>query len=477
MAPKRIPPEISQALHTLHAQGRSIRALSRQLGVSRNTVRSLVRQPPPTPGDEAEFPPPIDPERLALITALFERVEGNVVRLRELLAQEHHLLVSYSTLTRWVREGELRGVPRRAGSYHFGPGEEAQHDTSPHRPELGGKRVTAQCAALALAFSRRLFLRYYPRFTRFEAKAFLSAAFAYFEGTCPRCIIDNISVLVSAGAGPEATIAPEMLAFAAAYGVTFRPHRVGDPNRKARVERPFRYIEGNFLAGRTFEDFDDLNAQALAWCNETANAKVKRSLGMSPDAAFLLEKPHLQPLPEHPPPVFETHERIVDVIGYVSLDTVRYSVPERFVAKRVTVYKEPDTVKIYYRRRCIASHPRLIGQRDAKHTLAGHHTTPARHQNRRAPPPEEHLLIGDDERLERYVGELKHRAPGRGVRVLRRLLELKRTYPRTAFLSAIDTALTYGLYDLARLESLILKRVAGDFFALDDPEPPDDPDD
>ena len=41
-------------------------------------------------------------------------------------------------------------------------------------------------------------------------------------------------------------------------------------------------------------------------------------------------------------------------------------------------------------------------------------------------------------------------------------------------MSAIDTALTYGLYDLNRLESLILKRVAGDFFALDEPEPLDD---
>jgi len=127
-------------------------------------------------------------------------------------------------------------------------------------------------------------------------------------------------------------------------------------------------------------------------------------------------------------------------------------------------------VQIVCRGRLLTTHPRLIGRREALHTLPGHHTTPARHQNRRAPPPEEHALTGDDDRLDRYVAELKRRAPGRGVRVLRRLLELKRTYPRTAFLSAIDTALTYGLYDLARLEPLILRRVAGDFFALDDPE-------
>ena len=50
--------------------------------------------------------------------------------MRELLADDG-LDVSYSTLTRWVREAELRGPPRRAGEYNFAPGQEMQHDTSP----------------------------------------------------------------------------------------------------------------------------------------------------------------------------------------------------------------------------------------------------------------------------------------------------------------------------------------------------------
>ena len=66
-----------------------------------------------------------------------------------------------------------------------------------------------------------------------------------------------------------------------------------------------------------------------------------------------------------------------------------------------------------------------------------------------------------------YVAALKQRAPGRGVAKLRRLLELKRTYPAEPFLAAIEQALHYGLFDLSRLERLILERVAGDFFDLD----------
>ena len=59
------------------------------------------------------------------------------------------------------------------------------------------------------------------------------------------------------------------------------------------------------------------------------------------------------------------------------------------------------------------------------------------------------------------------RAHGRGVRALRRLLDLKRTYPSGPFLAAIEQALQFGLFDLGRLEKLILKQVIGDFFTLD----------
>jgi hypothetical protein len=62
---------------------------------------------------------------------------------------------------------------------------------------------------------------------------------------------------------------------------------------------------------------------------------------MSPDAAYVIEQPHLVPLPDVPPPVYELLERSVDLHGYVSVDTNRYSVPERYVGKSVSVTKTP----------------------------------------------------------------------------------------------------------------------------------------
>lgn len=78
------------------------------------------------------------------------------------------------------------------------------------------------------------------------------------------------------------------------------------------------------------------------------------------------------------------------------------------------------------------------------------------------------MLSGHYEWLEHYVKEIKKRASGRGVRQLRRLLDLKRTYPQEAFQKAVQEALHYGLYDLSRLEQMILSHVAGEFFSLDE---------
>jgi hypothetical protein len=452
--------EIKTTVRTLQAQGRTLREISRLLKLSRNSVRRILRS-----CGAREFTPPCDEATRVLLRTSFERARGNVVRAQALLKDVQGKAIAYSTLTRWVREEGLRPAPKRSGEYHFGPGEEMQHDTSPHKLTIAGKMLSAQCAALVLAYSRKLFMQYYPRFTRFEAKCFLLDAVRFMDGACPRCVIDNTSVIVAAGSGMDAVFAPEMAAFARTLGFVFMAHRVNDPNRKGRIEKPFDYVEGNFLPGRSFSDFDDLNHQALAWCRDVANQKPKRILGMSPEAAYLMEKPHLQSLPIELPPVYESFERTVDGYGFVSVETNRYSAPERFIGRSLTVYKYGAEIQLFYRGTKIAAHPRLIGKRDAKHTIAGHHATPQRVA--RSPAPEAAVLRGQSEILDCYVEALVSRAHGRGVRQLRRLIEMKRMYPPEPFLAAISQALDFGLYDLGRLEALILKKVAGDFFNLD----------
>lgn len=458
------PIQIRHSVQALQLQGHSLREISRLLHISRNTVRRILRGP--AGGERAQ----LDQAAQQRLAEVYARARGNAVRMGQILKDEHGIECAYSTLTRRVRQAELRARPQRAGEYHFEPGEEMQHDTSPHRLTIGGKSMTAQCAALVLACSRRLFFAYYPRYTRLQAKHFLLEAARFMQGCCARCVIDNTSVVLAGGSGAEAVIAPEMAAFAATLGFAFMAHRVGHPDRKGRVERVFFWIESGFLPGRSFTDFDDLNAQALRWCTEVANAKPRRALGCSAEQAWRRELAQLRALPAVLPPLYELLERVVDLHGFVSVETNRYSVPERLVGRQVTVLAHHDRIEIHYRGEPVATHRRLVDQRDARQVLPGHHTIAQRTPRRSA--FEQHLR-GEHEVLQRYAKALA-RQPHRGLRALQRLLQIKRTYPREPFLAAIEQALKFGLFDLARLERLVLRHVAGDFFALGDDDEGDD---
>jgi hypothetical protein len=244
----------------------------------------------------------------------------------------------------------------------------------------------------------------------------------------------------------------------------FLAHAIGHADRKAVVERNFHYCEMNFLAGRSFSDWNDLNDQALAWCQEVANAKPKRSLGMSPQAAWLMERAHLRPLPDLELPIYKAYFRVVDSSGFVNLDTNRYSVPDQLLGKRVEVHKHMNEVSVYHEARLVAEHVRLIDRRNTHVTGAGHHQPLKR--TRQGACEEEGKLKNTHPDLDAYAAELKKRVRGRGVAQFRRLLNFKRSYPEDAFLAAVRHAHHYRLYDLSRLENLILERVAGDFFQL-----------
>ena len=188
--------ELRQTIHFLHKAQKSHREIGRLLKISKSTVGTILKEGVDIPSrprksiknQEAD----IDP----VLRELFTRCLGNVVRVQEVLKEEYDVDIAYSTLNRCVRNAELRAPRKRVGEYRFNPGEEMQHDTSPHWVMVGGKKIKAQCASLILGYSRKLYVQYYPCFTRFEAKSFLKAAIEFMSGSCRRCIIDNTSVIL-----------------------------------------------------------------------------------------------------------------------------------------------------------------------------------------------------------------------------------------------------------------------------------------
>jgi hypothetical protein len=165
------------------------------------------------------------------------------------------------------------------------------------------------------------------------------------NGAPERVMIDNTHVVVLRGTGREMIPVPEMEAFADRLGFRFVAHERGDANRSARVERPFSFIENNFLAGRSLATWQDLNQQARQWCDKV-NSTYKKHLRAVPRELYAIERLHLKPLPAWIPEVYRLHQRTVDVEGYVSVNSIRYSVPVSWIGRRVEVRETRDRIEI-----------------------------------------------------------------------------------------------------------------------------------
>jgi len=459
-----------RAILELSQRGVGTRQIAALLEISRGAVRACRRQ------GSSEVPTLARTEKAEPyrdeIHRLYVECKGNLTRVHEELVAQGATL-SYAALTGFCRRHGIGAPPRPpAGRYVFGPGDEMQHDTSPHTVQIAGRRVLAQTASLVLAYSRRLFFQLYPRFDRFTCKIFLTEALAYHGGACARCMIDNTHVIVLRGSGSEMVPAPEMAAFAERYDFVFAAHEKGDANRSGRVERPFHYIEHSFLAGRTFDDWEDLNRRARAWCDEK-NAAFRRHLHASPSELFATEQPALRPLPAWLPEVYRLHTRIVDVEGYISLDRHRYSVPYTLIGRTLEVRETKDRIRVYHGPREVAAHAKRLGAVPERVLDRAHR--PPRGSVRRSGPSEEQRRIAQAlPAIEAYAATLARRSPGRGTLALRRLYRMVREYPHAAVLASVRTAEHYGLFDLERLEQMILRRIGGDFFRLcppDDEEP------
>jgi len=312
-----------------------------------------------------------------------------------------------------------------------------------------------------------LFFQYYPRFQRFECKVFLTESAGYYKGTTTTMMIDNTHVVVLRGTGADMVPVPEMVAFGERFGFHFKAHEVGDANRSARVERPFRFIEKNFLAGRKFADWDDLNRQAREWCDRV-NATYKKHIRAVPRELFAVERLHLKPLPAWIPEVYRLHERIVDVEALVSLHSNRYSVPGDWIGRRVEVRETKDKVEIQLGPRDLVTHERVWDATGERFILPEHRRPRGQGIRKHRPEAEERAILELVPDIAEYVSALKQRTRKLPTLALRQLLRMVREYPRTALLGAIQEAARYGLYDLDRLERMILRRIAGDYFRLRD---------
>src|SRR5438067_7368698 len=189
-------------------KGKTIREIARDLKVSRNTVRKVLRS-----GETSfEYERSVQPRpKLGRWAAdLDDLLAGNATK----PAREQLTLIrlfeelhgrgyggGYDAVRRYARRWSKERGATTAAAYvplSFAPGEAYQFDWSHEIVLLNGATVTVKVAHVRLCHSRMLFVRAYPRESQemvFDAN---DRAFAFFKGTCRRGIYDNMKTAVEA---------------------------------------------------------------------------------------------------------------------------------------------------------------------------------------------------------------------------------------------------------------------------------------
>ena len=135
------------------------------------------------------------------------------------------------------------------------------------------------------------------------------------------------------------------------------------------------------------------------------------------------------------------------------------------MGRRVEARESKDKVEIYDGPRLVASHARVVSDTRQRVILA-EHRPPRGTMQKQGPSTQEQALLKLCPELAGYIEQLKKRAGGRGTLALRRLLRMLTDYPREPFMAAVKTASDFGLYDLERLERMVLRAIAKDYFIV-----------
>ena len=450
-----IEPDKRKAIFCLHNEGMGIREIARNLGISRNTVKTIIDLKGNIPYLHRKDKIEIDHE---LLQRLYDECDGRVQRIHEKLSEEEGIKVGYSTLTSIIRELDFgRSQKRRCDRVPDEPGAEMQHDTSIYTIKIGDKQVRVIGSLLYFRYSKIRYLKFYRSFNRFKMKCFFHEALTFWGYAARCCIIDNTNLARLRGSGKNAIIVPEMEGFARQYGFEFVCHEIRHSNRKAGNERSFYTVETNFFPGRSFENLEDLNRKAFEWATvRMVNRKVSKT-GLLPLKAFEYEQSYLRKVPPYVPPPYLAHERGTDQYGYASFDGNFYWVPG---TKRVdvSVLEYSNCLKIYHKRKLLVEYDLPpYGVKNELFSPEGQPEPQYQPKHRKKPTEgEEKKLRSLSEEVEAYLSFVLKQNGIQKHRFIRKLYGLYQKITLPLFNKTIKRALKYRITDIQTLERIAI---------------------
>lgn len=347
-----VDPEIVKQLRALAELGWGAKRIARELGLARNSVRRYLRG---GPGAEQQTRPKarrLDEHQAARAAAMLDGpAEGNATVVKRLLASED-IDVSLRTLQRALapRRRQKRAAELATVRFETAPGHQLQIDFGEKWVSIGGVRTRVHFFVAVLGYSRRIFVRASLSQRHDDWREGLAGAFRSFGGVTQHVLVDRARALIvgeDSDSG-HVRVHPAFAAFCKDWGVgvtACRPYRA---RTKGKTESGVGYVKRNAIAGISFTSFAALEAHLERWMSE-ADQRIHGTTHERPAERFeTAERAAMRPLPSPSLRVRERRvRRRVANDCFVDVDTIRYSVPHRFVRHTVEVLVGDEVVSIF----------------------------------------------------------------------------------------------------------------------------------
>ena len=355
-------------------QGKSIKAICRELKVSRKVVRKVLRsgatafeyersvQPLPRIGPWKD-----DLERLLAAN------EGKPTRERLTLMRVFEELRGlgyeggYDAVRRYARGWQRDRSASTAEAYvplSFAPGEAYQFDWSHEIVLINGVTVKVKVAHVRLCHSRMLFVRAYPRETQEMVFDAHDRAFAFFKGACTRGIYDNMKTAVETiFVGKDRLYNRRFLQMCGHYLIDPVACTPASGWEKGQVENQVGNIRERFFTPRLrVKSYAELNAWLADRCIGYAKAhRHPEFRERTVFEAFEAERPSLVPYAGR----FDGFHAVpasVSKTCLVRFDNNRYSVAASAVGRPVEVRAYADRIELRQDGRLVGEHSRCFGR-------------------------------------------------------------------------------------------------------------------
>ena len=355
-------------------KGKSIKEISRDLHLSRNTVRRVLRSGETAFSYEREVQPRPKLGRwtdeldrlLAANAKAAPRERLTLIRVFEELRPLGYE-GGYDAVRRYARRWGERHASATAEAYvplTFAPGEAYQFDWSHEIVVMDGVTTTVKVAHIRLCHSRMMFVRAYPRETQEMVFDAHERAFAFFKGACSRGVYDNMKTAVETiFVGKDRQYNRRFLQMCSHHLVEPVACTPAAGWEKGQVENQVGLVRERFFTPRLrVKSYDELNAwlvdKCLAWAK--AHAHPEQS-GRTIWEAFEDERPKLIAYRGR----FDGFHALpasVSKTCLVRFDNNRYSVSASAVGRPVDIHAYADRIVIRQDGRIVAEHRRVFSR-------------------------------------------------------------------------------------------------------------------